>query len=110
MCVDEKEDKCDLIEIGELKKMVSKQAALITETTENAIHSIENQTDTMVNESRQLQAKIIQDIRSKEAQLIENLNENPRKLCDTTLEINLRVTQAHFQLFCDRYLISAGRQ
>ena len=61
MCVDEKEDKCDLIEISELKKMVSKQAALITETTENAIQSIENQTETMINKSRQLQAKIIQD-------------------------------------------------
>ena len=61
MCVDEKEEKCDLIEICELKKMVSKQAALITETTENAIQSIENQTETMINKSRQLQAKIIQD-------------------------------------------------
>ena len=61
MCVDEKEDKCDLIEISELKKMVSKQAALITETTENAIQSIENQTETMINKSRQLHAKIIQD-------------------------------------------------
>ena len=99
MCVDEKEGKCDLIEIGELKKMVSKQADLITETAKNAIQSIENQTDKMVDESRQLQAKIIEDIRSKEAQLIENLNENPRKLCDTTHEVNLRVTQAHFQLF-----------
>ena len=61
MCVDEKEDKCDLIEISELKKMVSKQAALITETTENAIQSIENQIETMINKSRQLHAKIIQD-------------------------------------------------
>jgi len=61
MCVDEKEDKCDLIEISELKKMVSRQAALITETTENAIQSIENQTETMINKSRQLHAKIIQD-------------------------------------------------
>ena len=61
MCVDEKEDKCDLIEISELKKMVSKQAALITETTENAIQSIENQTETMINKSRQIHAKIIQD-------------------------------------------------
>ena len=48
MCVDEKEDKCDLIEISELKKMISRQAALITETTENAIQSIENQTETMI--------------------------------------------------------------
>ena len=61
MCVDEKEDKCDLIEISELKKMVSKQAALITETTENAIQSIENQIETMINKSRQLHEKIIQD-------------------------------------------------
>ena len=61
MCVDEKEEKCDLIEISELKKMVSRQAALITETTENAIQSIENQTETMINKSRQLHAKIIQD-------------------------------------------------
>ena len=61
MCVDEKEDKCDLIEISELKKMISRQAALITETTENAIQSIENQTETMINKSRQLHAKIIQD-------------------------------------------------
>lgn len=99
MCVDEKEGKCDLIEIGELKNMVSKQADLITETTKIAIQTIENQTEIMINESRQLQAKIIEDIRSKEAQLIENLNENPRKLCDTTHEVNLRVTQAHFQLF-----------
>ena len=99
MCVDEKEGKCDLIEIGELKNMVSKQADLITETKKIAIQTIENQTEIMINESRQLQAKIIEDIRSKEAQLIENLNENPRKLCDTTHEVNLRVTQAHFQLF-----------
>jgi len=41
----------------------------------------------------------IQDIQSKEAQLIENLNENPRKFCDTTLEIDLRVTKAHFRFF-----------
>ena len=61
MCVDEKEDKCDLIEISELKKMVSKQAALITETTENAIQSIENQIETMMTKSRQIQAKIIED-------------------------------------------------
>ena len=60
MCVDEKEDKCDLIEISELKKMVSRQAALITETTENAIQSIENQIETMINKSRQLHEKIIQ--------------------------------------------------
>ena len=99
MCVDEKEGKCDLIEIGELKKMVSKQADLITETAKNAIQSIENQTDKMVDESRQLQAKIIEDIRSKEAQLIEDLNENPRQMCDTTLEIDLSVTQADFQMF-----------
>ena len=99
MCVDEKEGKCDLIEIGELKNMVSKQADLITETTKNAIQSIENQTDKMVDESRQLQAKIIEDIRSKEAQLIEDLNENPRQMRDTTLEIDLSVTQADFQMF-----------
>ena len=61
MCVDEKEDKCDLIEISELKKMVSKQAALITETTENAIQSIENQIETMMTKSRQIQAQIIED-------------------------------------------------
>ena len=105
MCVDEKLDaKCDLIEICELKKIISKQANLITETTENAIKSIENQTDIMINKSRQLQAKIIEDIRSKETQLIENLNENPRKLCDTALEIDLRVTQEHFQIIILRLI------
>ena len=51
----------------------------------------------------------IQDIQSKEAQLIEKLNENPRKFCDTTLEIDLRVTKAHFR-FLDENLISSRQQ